>query len=80
LHVLVIVCPSAKAAACAADAHSVLNDTDRFVTVPRVYAVCPPPPDLAPYVRLFWAAGAGPDEGSVERVVADGCCELIVPA
>jgi AraC-like DNA-binding protein len=55
-----------------------LNDTDRFVTVPRVYAFCPPPPDLAPYVRLFWAAGAGPDEVTVERVVADGCCELIV--
>lgn len=44
-----------------------------------MYAVCPPPPDLAPYVQMFWAAAAEPGEPQqVERVVADGCCELIV--
>jgi AraC-like DNA-binding protein len=44
-----------------------------------MYAVAPPPPDLAPYVQMFWAAAGEPGETSaVERVVADGCCELIV--
>jgi AraC-like DNA-binding protein len=44
-----------------------------------MYAVCPPPPDLAPYVQMFWAATGEPGETpAVERVVADGCCELIV--
>src|SRR5262245_49052081 len=44
-----------------------------------MYAVCPPPPDLAPYVCMFWAASGEPGETpTVERVVPDGCCELIV--
>jgi len=44
-----------------------------------MYAVSPPPPDLAPYVQIFWAAAAEPGETpTVERVIADGCCELIV--
>jgi AraC-like DNA-binding protein len=44
-----------------------------------MYDVCPPPPDLAPYVQMFWAASGEPGETpSVERIVADGCCELIV--
>jgi AraC-like DNA-binding protein len=44
-----------------------------------MYAVCPPPPDLARYVQMFWAATAEPgDPQQVERVVADGWCELIV--
>jgi AraC-like DNA-binding protein len=44
-----------------------------------MYAVCPPPRDLAPFVQMFWAASGEPGETpAVERVVADGCCELIV--
>lgn len=59
----------------------VLNDHDSSDTVGPMYAVCAPPPDLAPYVRLFWAAAAEPGASpTVERVIADGCCELIVHA
>jgi len=45
-----------------------------------LYAESPPPPDLAPYVRRFWQAEerAPCDAPRLERIVADGCMELVV--
>jgi AraC-like DNA-binding protein len=43
-----------------------------------MFLTAPPPADLAPGVRLFWAAERTACPGTAERVVPDGCCELIV--
>ena len=45
-----------------------------------LYAESSPPPDLLPYVRLFWQVeDRSPREAPrLERIVADGCMELIV--
>lgn len=45
-----------------------------------LYAESSPPPDLLPYVRLFWQVeDRSPRETPrLERIVADGCMELIV--
>lgn len=36
-----------------------------------------PPRDLEPYVRFFWMLQAHGAEPATERVIPDGCCELI---
>ncbi|MBK9386307.1 MAG: helix-turn-helix transcriptional regulator [Planctomycetes bacterium] len=45
-----------------------------------LYAERLPPPDLAPYVRRFWQVEdrASYDALRLERIVADGCMELVV--
>jgi AraC-like DNA-binding protein len=44
-----------------------------------LYQVFDPPPQLAPYVRFFWAleADVAPGEEFVHRSVADGCVEMV---
>jgi AraC-like DNA-binding protein len=42
-----------------------------------MFRILPPPVDLQPFVRFFWAArAAGP--AAPERVIPDGSCELIL--
>ena len=36
-----------------------------------------PPVDLQPYVRFFWTVRAPAATARIERVIPDGCCELI---
>ncbi|HEX6882472.1 MAG TPA: helix-turn-helix domain-containing protein [Planctomycetota bacterium] len=45
-----------------------------------LYAELLPPSDLAPYVRRFWQVEdrASSDAPRLERIVADGCMELVV--
>lgn len=45
-----------------------------------LYAERLPPPDLAPYVRRFWQVEerASSPAPRIERIVADGCMELVV--
>ncbi|MEQ1761640.1 MAG: helix-turn-helix transcriptional regulator [Pyrinomonadaceae bacterium] len=44
-----------------------------------LYQVFDPPPNLAPYVRFFWAleADVEPGEEFVHRSMADGCVEMV---
>jgi AraC-like DNA-binding protein len=42
------------------------------------YREAPPPPDLAPFVRCLWALEDARDADEPERVLPDGCAELIV--
>ena len=37
----------------------------------------PPPPELEEYVRCFWTVQATAGASARERVIPDGCCELI---
>ena len=37
-----------------------------------------PRPELAPYVRCFWTLRDAVPDGRPERIVPDGCCEIIV--
>lgn len=42
-----------------------------------MFQILPPPLDLQPFVRFFWAARAA-GTAAPERVIPDGCCELIL--
>jgi AraC-like DNA-binding protein len=43
-----------------------------------VYRITSPPADLAPFIRFFWGVAGTSIPHARERVVPDGCCELIV--
>jgi len=42
------------------------------------YVEVPPSPALAPWVECFWSIEAGPIPAAVNRVLPDGCADLIV--
>lgn len=45
---------------------------------PSAFQLRAPPRDLARWIRLYWQANAEAGNGRCERVVPDGCCELVV--
>lgn len=42
------------------------------------YSEVAPPPALTPFVSRLWSYRADTPSGSVQRIVPDGCCELII--
>jgi hypothetical protein len=46
--------------------------------VDDTYQEAAPPPALAPFVSRLWSYRADLPSGGVQRIVPDGCCELIV--
>ena len=44
----------------------------------EAYDEIAPPPDLAPFVARLWSYRADAPSGAVQRIVPDGCCELIL--
>jgi AraC-like DNA-binding protein len=42
-----------------------------------MFRILPPPVDLQPFVRFFWTARAS-GASAPERIIPDGCCELIL--
>ena len=42
------------------------------------YSEIEPRRELAPFVKCFWRLEGSPDEPAVERVVPDGCCEIVL--
>jgi AraC-like DNA-binding protein len=44
----------------------------------EVYEATPPPETLRPFVAALWTYRADSPSGEVQRIVPDGCCELIL--
>lgn len=44
----------------------------------EAYDEIAPPPGLAPFVARLWSYRADAPSGAVQRIVPDGCCELIL--
>lgn len=44
----------------------------------ETYDEIAPPPGLAPFVEKLWSYRADAPSGAVQRIVPDGCCELIL--
>jgi hypothetical protein len=44
----------------------------------RFYSELRPSPGLAPWIECFWSIRAGPGPSTLNRVLPDGCSDLIV--
>ena len=44
----------------------------------EAYDEVAPPPALTPFIEKFWSYSAEAPSGAVQRIVPDGCCELIL--
>ena len=44
----------------------------------ETYDELAPPPGLAPFIAKLWSYRADAPSGAVQRIVPDGCCELIL--